>query len=192
MKLTTITKEKRDKIIELRGKLAAVLGEETTATDELTRLNERQEKLQEEISKLEKANSESEESATKLATKRVQLEQVCKKVSVLTKSTPATVAGRELEISGLLRQAARALASATGPDVEKYALAIAAKLRPFCSDAATARSLAYQTPAAKNLLIITTRAWGSFGVNVAELKAVIDYSDQIISGEISWEWNSKE
>jgi uncharacterized protein YdcH (DUF465 family) len=189
----TIKKANRAEIMALREQLVAALDQETTSSAELERLNERHQKLQAEITALESAtDSESEDSASKLATKRIQLEQVSKKISQISNIDGASVMAWQGNVSNLLRQFARAAAAATGPDIEIFAQEIAVKIRPFCQDDATARHLAFQTPSAKFLTQTYTRAFGSFGFSVLEIKSAIARADEILSGELNWTWDAKQ
>jgi hypothetical protein len=188
-----LKKTNRAELTALREQLKAALEEQTNASAELTRLTERQAELQTEIIALENAaDSECDEAAAKLSTKRVQLEQVSGKISQLSSVPAATEMESQGAILQLLRQFARAAAASTAPDIETYAGEIAAKIRAYCQDDATARLLSYQTPAAKFLMQTYARPFGSFGFSVNEIKAAIARADEILSGELSWSWDAKK
>jgi uncharacterized protein YdcH (DUF465 family) len=189
----TLKKTNRTELTTLREQLAAALEEQTSSNTELSRLNERQQKLTSEITALENAaDSESDAAASKLATKRVQLEQVTRKIAEADSVTGETHSANQDAILSLLRQFARAAAAATGPDIEAYAAEIAAKLRPYCQDDATARQIAFQTPAAKSLTLTYTRAFGSFGFSANEINAALGRADEILSENLSWTFDAKK
>lgn len=188
-----LKKTNRTELTTLREQLAAALEEQTSSNAELSRLNERQQKLTGEISVLENAaDSESDDAAAKLATKRVQLEQVTRKIADADSVTGETHSLNQDAILNLLRRFARAAAAATGPDIETYAAEIAAKLRPYCQDDATARAIAFQTPAAKSLTLTYTRGFGSFGFSPAELQLALARADEILSENLSWTFDAKK
>jgi DNA repair exonuclease SbcCD ATPase subunit len=187
----TINKTNRAEIIALREQLADSLEAQNTFDAELTRLNELQQKLKKEIAALESADSENEDAATKLATKRVQLEQVAKKISTISDTDPRNIAEREGEIVNLLRQFAQAALRAVAPTLEDFAREIAGKIRPWCLGEKNALALAYTMPACKSLSQTYSRRFGDYGVSVAEINAAIARADEIISGELNWKWDAK-
>jgi len=177
----------------LRNQLATVLEESSTSTAELNRLNNKQEKLRAEITAIESGSgSDSAAAATELATKRVQLEQTTKKIFEMSEVDARITVGKEGAIRGVLQQFARAAAAATGPDIEKYIGEIAAAIRPWCQDDATARSLAYRTPAVMLLVGVYTHRFGSFSITVRELQAAIARADEILSGQLNWSFDAKK
>jgi hypothetical protein len=187
-----IKKTHRAEIATLREQLIAALDEHNASNAELTRLNERQQKLQDEIIALENAaDSESEEAAAKLATKRVQLENVTKKISQFSNVDVRIQMSNEAAVLELLRKFARAATAATGPGIEAYAKQIADKIRAWCKDDATARHIAFQTPAAMSLAQTYSRRFGDFSFTVTELKLAITRADEILSEEIAWNWDAK-
>jgi len=187
----TITTNQRKEITNLREQLAAALATQTGSSKELARLEEKQATLQNEIAALETANSDSETAASALATKRVQLESVTKKISTLA-DVPAKVSvSLEQEFCNLLKQFARSAAATTGPDIEKYGREISGKLRNYCQDEVTAYGLALKTPAYAYLIAKYTWPFGSNAFSVAELKQAIARADEILSGELAWTFDAK-
>jgi uncharacterized protein YdcH (DUF465 family) len=191
MKLN-IKKPIRAEIMQLREQLNAALEEQNASSAEVSRLTDRREKLQSEITKLENAgDSDSDEASAKLSTKRVQLEQVEKKIGDLSTVSPAIEFSNQDKVLNLLRQFARAAIAATAPAIENYVQEITSKLRFYCSDDATARHLAFQTPAAKMLSQIYSRQFGRNGFSAAELKAAIARADEILSDDLTWNFDAK-
>jgi chromosome segregation ATPase len=186
----TLTAKHREEITDLRSQLVAVLEGATNSTAEVTRLTNSQEKLQKEIATLE--DSDSESAASALATKRVQLEGVTKKISKL-ENVPAKISV-EAEQAGvnLLKQFARTATAATASDVEKYRQEIAAKIRRYCSTDQAAYTLAIQTNACASLAGACARRFGDFGFTISELKQAIARADEILTGDLVWSFDSKE
>jgi len=187
----TIKKTNRAEIVALREQLAAALDQENTSADELTRLSTRQQKLQEEIATLESADSESDEAAARLATKRVQLEQVSKKISGISNVEAGTSVEKQEAGRQLLRQFAGAALAAVTPALEAYEREIADKIRPWCLDETNALGLAYTMPACKSLSQTYSRRFGDYGFSLAELQAAIARADEILSGELAWSFDAK-
>jgi len=175
----------------LRGKLAARLKIITNSTGDLDRLTADQEKLLSEIATLEGNDSLSEAAASKLAGKRVHLEQIENKISKLSKVDGRKEASDITENTALLKEFARAAAAATSPSVKEYATEIAAKIRPWSNSDEAALRLAYHTPAAASLMGKYRYGFGDFGASASVLKAAIDRADEILSGELNWKWDSK-
>jgi hypothetical protein len=187
-----VNKTNRAEIVALREQLAAALDQENTSADELTRLNSWQQKLQDEIAALESAaDSESADAAARLATKRVQLEQVSKKISKISNVEAGTSVAEQETGRQLLRQFARAALAAVAPALESYAREIADKIRPWCLDETNALGMAYTMPACKSLSQTYSRRFGDYGFSVAELKEAIARADEIISGELAWSFDTK-
>jgi hypothetical protein len=182
----TLNENQRKEITALRKQLAAALGRQENSTAEMTRLTEKQERLQGEIAALEKGDLENDEAAASLAAKRIQLEQVAKKIAALD-SVPATVLGSEYDATaGLLREFARTAAAATQPDIENYVRGIASKILPWCLNEAEAMAQARNLSASKSLVGTYTRRFGDYGLSVPELKAAVARADEILSGVLAW------
>jgi predicted nucleic acid-binding Zn-ribbon protein len=185
-----IKKTNRAEIMALRTQLAAALEEQNTTADELTRLNERQQKLQDEITALESAaDSESEDAATKLATKRVQLEQVSKKISGIFNVDAETSIEKQGAALQLLRQFAAAALAAVEPTLEAYAQEIVEKIRPYCLNEKNTLGIAYTMPAVLSLSQTYSYRFGDYGVSVEMLKAAVARADEILAGELNWKFD---
>ena len=129
---------------------------------------------------------ESEGGATKLAAKRVQLEQVVKKISSISDVDAESRGATEGEWKGLLARFAKAALAAVAPHMEAYAHEVATKIRPYCLNEANARALAFTMPACISLSQTYSRRFGDYGVTVTELKAAIARADEILAGELNW------
>jgi uncharacterized protein YdcH (DUF465 family) len=187
-----LTQATRTELSALRAQLASLLEQNVTSNGEYSRLAEQQQKLEREIAALEKSGDlEDDATANKLATRRVQLEAVIKKITAADSvSGEARVADTDATL-GLLRQFARAAAAATSQDIETYAAQIASKLRPYCQDDATARHIAFTTPAAKNLMQTYAYPFGSYGFSIREIKAAVARADEILSENLAWSFDAK-
>ena len=188
----SINKTQRTELTDFRAQLAAFLADLDTTAAESARLNDRQQKLEAEIATLEKAtDDESEIAAAKLATKRVQLEQVIKKLEALA-NVPAAVSGAQADaILDLLRRFTKSAYAAAAPVLEAYQSEAAQSLRPWCQDDANAKHLALTLPAVTWLFRAYSTRFGDFGVNVTVIKSAIARADELLAGELSWSFDPK-
>ena len=187
-----LKKENRDELTTLRAQLATVFKEQGSSVAEMHRLLKKQDKLESEIATLQTSDPENETAATALATKRVQLERVVEKISELSNVPAGITIPQQQQSLNLLKQFARAACAATGSDVENYGRKIAANIRDFCQDDATAYGLAVRTPAYAALISKYTWPFGSFRFSLGELKQAIDRADEILSGELKWSYDAKK
>ena len=192
----TLTKTQHAEITQLRGELAVILKGLASNAAEIDRLNELEQDLKLEITTLEKANSESECDATKLAAKRVQLERVSQKIQSFDSEVGSRSRSDEVQkrvaIQILLKKFAGVAIVATGDVVEAYAKEVASKIRPFCQDDQFARGMAYTLPAVKHLAQTYSRRFGTLVVTIPEIRDAIARADEILSGNLSWTFDSKQ
>ena len=187
MKLNLKSTNKKE-ITTLREQLAAALETISASAAEAARLIERQTKLQDEITALENvADDMADDAAAKLATKRLQLDQVGKKIQTLNSVPVAVEVGEQVAISALLKQFARTACAATWPDLKAYIeREIVSKIRPWCLNDDNALALACELPHVKSLTQTYARPFGSYGVTVPEIQQAIARADEILSGDLLW------
>lgn len=192
MKITLAPTQTKE-ITALRAQLAAALAAQTTAGGELQRLENKQVKLTAEIADLEAADSESEAAASALATKRVQLESVTKKISAFDNEPAKVSVSRDQENGELLKKFARASAAATGPAVTDWCRQYASKIRDcFQDDDAALRCIVYSTPAGQSLIGLTTYPFGQNSRSALEIKYAIARADELLAGELKWLFDAKK
>lgn len=184
----SITSAHREQLTVLRGQLATALESIHSADGKYSRLTDSQQKLQAEVAALENEDSASEAAASKLATKRVQLERVSGQLEELSSQPASSSLGAD---QSLLREFARVATAALAPAMEAYAAVVADKLRPWCLNQTEARAFAFRVPAVLSLCQTYSQRFGDFGGNAAVLKSALDRADEILSGELKWSWDAK-
>ena len=187
----TLKKPVLDELQDFRDQLAAELEKLTAASSGLANLTQRRAALQEEITDLESKDASSETAAIKLATKRVQLEQVEKKIAALENVPVPDLQANHDRRSELLRRFARFAAKATEPTVTAYCQVIADKIRPWCQDDTTALRLTWNVPAASLLMGTYATPFGTHNNNAGELRRAIARADEILSGELKFTFDAK-
>ena len=185
MKILKLTPEIKAEIKEQRDTLAEALNDILKFDQGLQKLVDRSGKLTTEIAKLKTANPDDKAAIHSLGEKRTELELVEGQIEGRPKHN---VPDQQILIAHL-RQASRLLNRTLLPTYEDYVSKIAALLRPYHTSDAWAKNTANQTQAAKSLAALIAVDFGH-GVNYA--KAALKRCDDILAGELPWEFNPND
>jgi hypothetical protein len=177
------------KIRPLRDQLNSELDAVLKSNRELNRLSNLQESITKEIADLEAAGDfENKKSVQSLVEKRIELEHITAKIS----QNPDDLSWQTKDLlNGLLREIDRAAEIALIPTEENYLKEIAKVIREFCQDENYAVGIVRKTPAAMSLAGVCHVRFGNIGFTVPNAQQAIRHCDEILSGELAWEFDNK-
>jgi septal ring factor EnvC (AmiA/AmiB activator) len=182
----TVTETLKRQLRSQRDNLQESLDEFLQCNRKLGGLEQRRRELNTKLSELESSDSDDQTAIHAIQDSRTALTLVENQLNAIP---PLTGTEQEATLQQMLRAIGRTMELALQPAEEKRLAEISQKLRPYFTSDEQARGAAFLSGAVTSLKVIAHRRYGHFGVSVGEVNEALRSADEILTGDLSYEFN---